>query len=99
MCSVIQMVPEEVSLYWQVHIRTLVKVVKMSASGKLIKMEMDYSETVDKRLPEYQEIAQVIIMSFYQFICKVALLCKKQLNALLSSYLCVYTWLTGERNF
>ena len=40
--------------------------VKMSASGKLIKMEMDYSETVDKRLPEYQEIAQVIMhMSFY----------------------------------
>ena len=38
----------------------------MSASGKLIKMEMDYSETVDKRLPEYQEIAQVIMhMSFH----------------------------------
>ena len=31
----------------------------MSASGKLIKMEMDYSDTVDKKLPEYQQIAQV----------------------------------------
>lgn len=31
----------------------------MADSGKLMKMEVDYSDTVDKRLPEYQEMAKV----------------------------------------
>lgn len=30
----------------------------MAASGKIIKMEVDFSDTVDKKLPEYQELAQ-----------------------------------------
>ena len=34
------------------------KELKM-ADGKLVKMEVDYSETVDKRLPECQEMAKV----------------------------------------
>ena len=33
----------------------------MAASGKIIKMEVDFSDTVDKKLPEYQELAQVCI--------------------------------------
>jgi len=46
----------------------------MSASGKLIKMEMDYSDTVDKKLPEYQQIAQVtdeIIVYVYYALIRV----------------------------
>lgn len=46
----------------------------MSASGKLIKMEMDYSDTVDKKLPEYQQIAQVtdeIIVYVYCALIRV----------------------------
>ena len=33
--------------------------VTMATSGKIIKMEVDFSDTVDKKLPEYQELAQV----------------------------------------
>lgn len=33
--------------------------VTMAASGKIIKMEVDFSDTVDKKLPEYRELAQV----------------------------------------
>ena len=32
---------------------------KMTESGKLLKMEVDYSDTVDKSLPELQEMAKV----------------------------------------
>ena len=31
----------------------------MADSGKLVKMEVDYSEIVEKRLPEVQEMAKV----------------------------------------
>lgn len=31
---------------------------KMAADGRLVKMEVDYSETVDKKLPEVQEMAK-----------------------------------------
>ena len=31
----------------------------MADTGKLMKMEVDHSETVDKRLPECQEMAKV----------------------------------------
>lgn len=31
----------------------------MTESGKLVKMDVDYSETVDKRLPECIEMAKV----------------------------------------
>ena len=34
----------------------------MTASGRLIKMEVDFSDTVDKKLPEYQELAQVLLI-------------------------------------
>ncbi len=33
----------------------------MSADGKLVKMEVDYSDAVDKRLPEVQEMAKASI--------------------------------------
>lgn len=36
----------------------------MATSGKIIKMEVDFSDTVDKKLPKYQELAQVIISNF-----------------------------------
>ena len=32
---------------------------KMTESGKLLKMEVDYSDAVDKSLPELQEMAKV----------------------------------------
>ena len=35
---------------------------KMADSGKLLKMEVDYSDTVDKSLPEFQEMAKVSVM-------------------------------------
>ena len=35
--------------------------VTMATSGKIIKMEVDFSDTVDKKLPEYQELAQVLV--------------------------------------
>lgn len=31
----------------------------MADAGKLVKMEVDYSDTVDKKLPECQEMAKV----------------------------------------
>ncbi len=31
----------------------------MAAEGRLVKMEVDYSDVVDKRLPEVQEMAKV----------------------------------------
>ena len=31
----------------------------MADSGRLMKMEVDYSETVERRLPEVQEMAKV----------------------------------------
>ena len=31
----------------------------MTESGKLVKMEVDYSDIVDKSLPELQEMAKV----------------------------------------
>ena len=31
----------------------------MADSGKLVKMDVDYSETLEKRLPEVQEMAKV----------------------------------------
>ena len=31
----------------------------MTESGKLLKMDVDYSDTVDKSLPELQEMAKV----------------------------------------
>ena len=31
----------------------------MTEPGKLLKMEVDYSDTVDKKLPELQEMAKV----------------------------------------
>ena len=34
-------------------------IYKMADSGKLMKMEVDHSDTVDKSLPEYQEMARV----------------------------------------
>ena len=33
----------------------------MADSGKLVKMEVDYSDTVDKSLPEFQEMAKVSV--------------------------------------
>ena len=33
--------------------------VKMADSGRLVKMEVDYSDTVERRLPEVQEMAKV----------------------------------------
>ena len=35
---------------------------KMADSGKLLKMEVDYSDTVNKSLPEFQEMAKVSVM-------------------------------------
>lgn len=32
----------------------------MADSGRLVKMDVDYSEIVDRRLPELQELAKVI---------------------------------------
>ena len=32
----------------------------MASDGRLVKMEVDYSDTVEKRLPECVEMAQVI---------------------------------------
>ena len=31
----------------------------MAGDGRLVKMEVDYSDTVDKKLPECQEMARV----------------------------------------
>ena len=31
----------------------------MADSGRLVKMEVDYSDTVERRLPEVQEMAKV----------------------------------------
>ena len=31
----------------------------MADSGRLVKMEVDYCETVDRKLPEVQEMAKV----------------------------------------
>lgn len=36
----------------------------MADSGKLVKMEVDYSETVEKKLPEVQEMAKVHFITF-----------------------------------
>lgn len=41
----------------------------MATSGKIVKMEVDFSDTVDKKLPEYQELAQVHIYN-YTRACK-----------------------------
>ena len=49
----------------------------MAASGKIIKMEVDFSDTVDKKLPEYQQLAQVC-----SYIHSLILLCAYQYNTL-----------------
>ena len=42
----------------------------MAESGKLVKMEVDYSDAVDKSLPEFQEMAKVscLYMKFLWFV-------------------------------
>ena len=35
----------------------------MAESGKLVKQEKDFSDTVDKQLPECQELARVSFIS------------------------------------
>lgn len=45
----------------------------MADSGKLMKMEVDYSDTVDRRLPEYQEMAKVSERENCHFVEKVSL--------------------------
>ena len=41
----------------------------MADAGKLVKMEVDYGDTVDKRLPECQEMAKVCQGSFIAREC------------------------------
>lgn len=36
--------------------------------GRLVKMEVDYSETVDKAIPEAENKAKVILISFDIFV-------------------------------
>lgn len=36
----------------------------MADSGKILKMEVDYSDTVDKSLPDFQEMARVRILYY-----------------------------------
>ena len=43
----------------------------MADSGKIMKVEVDYSDTVDKSLPEYQEMARV---SFSTMRCTCSLI-------------------------
>lgn len=37
----------------------------MADSGRLVKMEVDYSDTVERRLPEVQEMAKVWTYKVY----------------------------------
>ena len=39
----------------------------MADAGKLVKMEVDYSDAVDKKLPECQEMAKVCQRRFIMF--------------------------------
>lgn len=39
----------------------------MADSGRLMKMEVDYSETVEKKLPEVQEMAKVRIWTCHKW--------------------------------
>lgn len=37
--------------------------------GNVVKMEVDYSDTVDKRIPECEKLATVSIYRFHAFFC------------------------------